>query len=152
MLESAVMGLLMSAVLNNHLTSPHIEQQLQCLTEAVYFEARSEPLEGQIAVANVILNRVQSKKYPNTICKVIRQKRRGICQFSYFCDGKPEKFTNKKAFVSAKRVALQVYLTHKIKDITDGSLWYHATYVKPIWRKSLVKVKQIGQHIFYKKS
>ena len=81
--------------------------QWTCLTEAIYFEARSETLRGQVAVAEVILNRVDSRKYPNTVCKVVNQgaSKKNACQFSYNCDGKTEKMTERGARERAGKIA-----------------------------------------------
>jgi hypothetical protein len=122
-----------------------------CLAEAIYFESRDEPERGQRAVAQVVLNRVKSGYYPSTICGVIYQNanHRNACQFSYACDGKPERITEIAAWRQAKKLAddaitARVYL----KDIGDAT-HYHANYVWPDWRFEMKRIKQIGTHIFY---
>jgi len=130
---------------------------LSCLAEAVYFEARSESFVAHSAEANVILERVQSERYPDSSCDAVRQGRtwkgkpvRNKCHFSYWCDGKPETIANVNAYaeaVSAAELALQgVILLH-----TEGATHYHASYVTPYWaldeRFSLVG--QIDNHVFY---
>jgi hypothetical protein len=126
-------------------------EQWRCLTEALYFEARGESLTGQIAVAEVILNRVDSKRYPDTICGVISQgeHRRHACQFSYNCDGRPETIANKRLFEKLGRVAW-VMMNGKSRDLTDDALFYHTTAVRPYWSSKMVQTTQIGQHIFYR--
>jgi hypothetical protein len=126
--------------------------QFSCLAEAVYFEARSEPYRGQVAVAQVVLNRVKSGLYPNTICAVVyqNQNRRNACQFSFACDGIPEKVTEPDAWKTAKEVAEkvlrgEVYLT-EIANATH----YHAAYVRPDWARKMKKVSRIGLHLFYR--
>lgn len=132
-----------------------------CLLMAVYFEGRSEPIIGQYAIAEVIMNRVADTRWPDTVCGVVKQRRlvkkhddegelisqRWVCQFSFWCDGKPEVFHNRAAYKQALAVAVGV-----IDDSTDyvgGSLFYHADYVKPVWRHALTAHVMIGDHIFY---
>ena len=130
---------------------------LSCLSEAVYFEARSESFVAQLAVANVILERVSSEKYPDDICSVVHQSRkwkgkpiRNKCQFSYWCDGKPETIANVDAYqqsVNASELALQGVILAQ----TDGATHYHAAYVVPYWATddSFITLGQVGNHIFY---
>ena len=122
-----------------------------CLTEALYFEARGEDLDGQIAVAEVILNRVDSRKYPDTVCAVISQgaKRRNACQFSFKCDGQPETFREKAAYVAVGKVA-RIMLDGRDRVLTQGATHYHTTRVKPGWSRRLTKTAHIGSHIFYR--
>lgn len=124
--------------------------ELMCLALTVYFEARSEPLLGQIAVAQVALNRVASPQYPDTLCGVVTQGgvRRHACQFSYWCDGKSDEPKNRRAWRRAQVVATLVYdgvLDAGIGDATH----YHATYVSPVWTYQFVRVATIGHHEFY---
>lgn len=124
--------------------------QWQCLAEALYFEARSESLEGQRAVAEVILNRVDSRKFPNTVCEVITQgaHRRNACQFSYNCDGRPERITEPRAFERAKKIALDM-VGDRERTLTDGATHYHTSAVNPRWARKLTRTAKIGTHIFY---
>ena len=133
------------------LAKPTGGKQWACLSEAIYFEARGEPVEGQFAVAEVILNRVDSPKFPNSICKVVRQGtgRKHACQFSYNCDGKLEYIANGSAYDQAKRVA-RVSMDHKTRPLTKGATFYHATFVSPSWARSFQHVATIGVHKFYK--
>jgi hypothetical protein len=128
------------------------EKDFKCLTDAVYFEARGEPYRGQAAVAQVVLNRVKSPLYPNSICAVVyqNQSKRNACQFSFACDGIPEVVNEPDAWKTAKEVAGKVlrgeiYLT-EIANATH----YHATYVRPDWAREMKRVTQIGGHIFYR--
>ena len=123
----------------------------RCLTEAIYFEARGESTRGQFAVAEVILNRVDSRKYPNTVCGVVMQGtgKKYACQFSYTCDGKAEVVKNKKAFVKAARIA-KAMLDGRPRVLTNRATHYHTTAVSPRWSKKLQKTTQIGVHIFYR--
>jgi len=130
---------------------------LSCLAEAVYFEARSEPFIAQLAVANVVLARVESDRYPDSICDVVHQSKkwkgkpiRNKCQFSYWCDGKPETIANVDAYqesVSAAELALQ----GAILSQTGGATHYHAAYVTPYWSmdEEFMVLGQVGSHIFY---
>lgn len=122
-----------------------------CLAEALYFEARGENLTGQIAVAEVILNRVDSRKYPGTVCGVISQgaSRRNACQFSFKCDGRPEEFHEHKAYERVGKVA-KVMLDGRLRMLTDGATHYHSTSVTPGWSRKLTRTAQIGVHVFYR--
>ena len=128
------------------------EKELWCLATAIYFEARGESYRGQVAVAQVVLNRVKDHRYPNTICGVVyqNQHRRNSCQFSFACDGIPEVVNDQKSWAQAEDIAQrftagELYLT-EVADATH----YHATYVSPAWAPRMNKVTQIGLHVFYK--
>ncbi len=122
----------------------------QCLTEALYFEARSETLEGQFAVGEVILNRVDSQKFPNSVCGVVGQgaPRLNKCQFSYNCDGKAEYFSEALAYARSGKLA-KLLLDGRARVLTGGATYYHASSVSPSWARSFTKTAQIGKHIFY---
>ena len=125
-------------------------EDLECLAKNIYFEGRNQPWVGQVAIAQVTLNRVKSLTFPNTICEVVRQKKRQICQFSWYCDGKSDQPKNIKDYNKATEVAIQVY-SRTIPDVTEGSLWYHATYIRrPFWAYSMKEMVKINEHIFYK--
>ena len=142
------------------------------MAQNVYFEAKSEPLAGQYAVADVVLNRVQDTRYPNTICEVVREgpikeswktrqhadlapKERiyhpikNRCQFSWYCDGKSDEPKDSKTWIESIRIA-DIALNNNQNDITEGSLWYHATYITPYWADHLTEVITIEDHRFYK--
>jgi spore germination cell wall hydrolase CwlJ-like protein len=127
------------------------ETELECLALNNYFEARSEPTAGQLAVANVVLNRVKHAGFPNTICAVVKQgsqKRLYHCQFSWWCDGLSDKPLEQRAWKKS-RILARIILEKQYRDITSGALWYHADYVRPYWRTSMNKGPKIGRHIFY---
>lgn len=127
-------------------------KEQQCLAEAIYFEAVTEPLKGQAAVAQVVLNRVRNPTFPNTICGVVYQNEdwRNRCQFSFACDRIPDRVTNKAKFRTAKDIALAVTAGKiYLKEVGD-STHYHATYVRPNWGRTMRKVGRIGLHIFYR--
>ena len=116
-----------------------------CLAKAVYFEARGEPIEGQLAVAQVVLNRAASGRYPATLCGVITQK----AQFSFIHAGRFPK-PNRKSAAWKKAVAIAHIAKAGLASGLDRDvLWYHATYVSPQWGKRLTRETQIGLHIFY---
>lgn len=128
------------------------ERERWCLATAVYFEARGESYRGQAAVAQVVLNRVRHSVYPSTICGVVYQNAswRNRCQFSFACDGIPERVTERQAWATAEEIA---------DKVSDGALYipevgnathYHATYVYPHWAPRLVRMTKIGLHIFYR--
>lgn len=123
----------------------------KCLTEALYFEARGEDLWGQMAVAEVILNRADSARYPNSVCAVVAQGtgRRNACQFSYYCDGRAEAFTNQRAFERIGKLA-QMMIEGRARVLTGGAVFYHADTVNPGWAASMVRTAVIGDHIFYR--
>ena len=120
---------------------------ITCLAVAIYFEARGEPPAGQTAVAHVIMNRVESTRYPDDACAVVKQKH----QFSFYWDGKSDRPGNAHAYMQAVLVALAV-VDGDIPDPTFGAMWYHADYVKPDWRLGLVAGPKIGRHLFYRET
>ncbi|MDE2579000.1 MAG: cell wall hydrolase [Hyphomicrobiales bacterium] len=130
----------------------NLEDEKKCLAQAVYFEARSEPAEGQAAVAQVVLNRVSSGLYPRSICGVVFQNRHRYksCQFSFACEGKSLRVNEPESWAQATRIASEV-LEGKtwIADV-GSSTHYHANYVRPRWAKRLKKMDTIGHHIFYR--
>jgi len=129
-----------------------ISAALMCLALNVYHEARSEPLQGQAAVAHVVLNRVASGRWPDDVCSVVHQgyeKGRFRCQFTWYCDGKPDEPTEILAWAKSVLVANQV-LTGVVPDVTNGATHYHARYVNPYWSASLSKTVTYGSHLFYR--
>jgi spore germination cell wall hydrolase CwlJ-like protein len=124
----------------------------KCLANAIYFEARGEPVRGQIAVAQVVMNRVFSGYYPHDVCGVVYQDahRHLSCQFTFACDGIPDRIDELDAWVRAREIA---------RDTLDGKLWladvgkathYHASWVRPIWIREMQKLDRIGVHTFYR--
>ena len=130
---------------------PKSNKQMACLAEALYFEARGEPIKGQLAVGEVILNRVEDTRYPSSICKVINQGtgRRFACQFTYTCDGKLETVNERKPYEVALKIAKILMTTHD-RRLTRGSTHYHSNYVNPRWSKKFERVAKFGRHIFYR--
>ena len=126
-------------------------QQWQCLTEALYFEARGETLKGQVAVAEVILNRMNSNRFPNTVCGVVGQSNRNGCQFSYRCDGRPETMSDRQARAQVGKVA-RMMLDGAPRTLAGGATYYHASWVRPKWSRVFRRTASHGVHIFYRPS
>jgi len=135
-----------------HLDEKRRAKAIKCLTEAIYFEARGEPVRGQIAVAQVVMNRVFSGYYPNTVCGVVYQNanRHLACQFTFACDGLPEVVREPDAWERAKKIAA---------EMLDGELWlpevgkathYHAYWVHPSWVHEMTRMYKLGVHTFYR--
>jgi len=125
--------------------------EVTCLALNIYFEARSEPEAGKLAVGHVVMNRVASERFPSTVCDVVRQGgevRRHRCQFSWWCDGQSDTPRNRAEWRRSVELALEIFWGRS-EDPTGGALWYHADYVNPSWRASFVEGPKIGRHIFY---
>ena len=136
----------LQALVDKFATSAQLDEQTNCLANAVYFEARGESVEGQLAVARVVMNRAASGRYPSDWCSVIKQP----AQFSFVRHGEfPYADTSSYAWQKAEAVA-QLAVANVVPSVSNDVLWYHANYVAPTWRRSLVEVQQIGAHIFYR--
>lgn len=133
-------------------SSKELERAQHCLTEAIYFESRGEPEQGQRAVAQVVLNRVRSGVYPSTVCDVIYQNahRHNKCQFSYLCDGSSLRVKEPDAWRTAQRIAAEAINGKSYVKEVGASTHYHADWVHPTWRHELERTRKIGIHIFYK--
>ncbi|SFS14182.1 Cell Wall Hydrolase [Yoonia litorea] len=125
--------------------------QWQCLAEALYFEARGETVRGMFAVGEVILNRVDSDAYPDTLCGVINQGtgRKYACQFTYTCDGLPENINEPRAWERVGKVAA-ILLEGAPRALTGGATHYHTKAVSPSWAKRFPRTASIGSHYFYR--
>ena len=132
--------------------------QVQCMALNVYYEARGSNLADKAAVADVVLNRVNDSRYPDTVCEVVKQgmknadgsMKRNACQFSWYCDGKSDRPQDADRWVEAQSIAWNIVEENKFRGISEGSTHYHATYVNPRWAKTLQLVGRIGAHIFYR--
>lgn len=135
------------------LPKPKLSDQAACLAEALYFEARGESVKGQFAVAEVIMNRVDSKLFPNSICAVIHQGtgRKYACQFTYTCDGHPEIIREKAAYASVAKVA-DVMARGGARPLTAGATYYHTHSVSPKWSRKFARTASIGFHYFYRRN
>ena len=135
------------------------QQDLRCLIQNGYFEARSDGYASVMGVTNVVLNRTADPRYPNTICGVVYQGRqdsngnmlRNQCQFSWYCDGKSDRMTNQELRDKVQIVVHETLaLWYNNIDITEGATHYHANYVRPTWAKTLNYTTQIGTHKYYR--
>ena len=141
-----------------------LETAFICLALNTYHEAKNQSMIGQIATAQVVMNRVADDRYPNTVCEVVKQgphrpswenpekeypvKHR--CQFSWYCDGKSDVPKNEKAWKKAQDYAYLVLYNRINLDVTEGATHYHATYVRPSWAKTKTRTTRIEKHIFYR--
>lgn len=123
-------------------------REVECLARNIYFEARGESTAGKIAVATVTVNRLR-EGYAKTICGVVKQKRNGICQFSWVCQGKPQ-IVSKQDYEISQRIAENILISKKNYGTMQGATYFHADYVSPSWKESKEFVKKIGRHLFYK--
>jgi len=123
-----------------------------CLTEALYFEARGETVKGQFAVAEVILNRVDSQRFPNSVCGVVNQGtgRKFACQFTYTCDGRAERVTEPAAYEQVGKVA-RAAMAGAPRRLTAGATFYHTNAVSPRWARKFRRTTTIGVHRFYRR-
>ena len=160
-------------VVEGELYTESSHPELYCLAKNIYFEAKSEPIAGQYAVADVVLNRVKDNRFPKTICEVVYEgplreswqtKKqtdlddadriyhpiRDRCQFSWWCDGKSDNIKDGDAWRKAQEIAYRLVNDYKHRGLTEGATHYHATYVNPKWAPTLDLVGRIGTHIFYR--
>ena len=128
------------------------EQAAHCMSEAVYYEAAFEPLDGQRAIAQVIVNRVRDRNFPSSICEVVYQgwKRHTGCQFSFVCDGSLKRRPPTDEQLAEARIVAEQALTGYVVPEVGTATHYHTTYVDPYWAPTLVEITKIGEHIFYK--
>ena len=133
-----------SQIVQGNMTGAPLDEQGNCLATAVYFESRGEPIEGQLAVADVVINRASSGRYPPDWCGVVKQK----AQFSFVRNGQFPGIYDMAAWQTAVAVARTAIL-NLAREIPNDVMWYHADYVDPNWRHGLQQVEQIGAHIFY---
>ena len=153
LVASILLGILIPVRLS---ASGGVHEDVRCMAEAIYYEARNQSAVGQLAVAIVIRNRMNDRRWPATACKVVKDGRywnghpvRDKCQFSYWCDGKPERPTEKEAWRRALNLAHLVYF-HSIEiDALAHATHYHTAAVSPSWAKRLRPCATIGDHRFY---
>ena len=149
-----------------HGDSFEMTRDTYCMALNIYHESRSENLAGKFAVADVVMNRVNDRRYPNNICTVIYEAEmkpswrdpevlvpaRNRCQFSWYCDGKSDEPTETDAWNESILVAHQTIYEGRMLGLTEGATHYHTTYVEPYWASSLDLVGHIGSHIFYREN
>jgi len=129
---------------------PIEEREAECLALAMYFEARAEGREGIRAVGHVILNRRGDARFPASICGVVQQGGEGRgCQFSWYCDGRSDVPSHRRAWREAGALAYQL-LADRLTDTTGGALFYHATWIDVPWKRPREKTRVIGNHAFYR--
>ncbi len=140
------------------------ESEIVCLAENIYHESRGEGVSGMFAVGHVTMNRVKSSRFPDSVCGVTKQTKYvkswrtgelvpaiNRCQFSWYCDGKPEIVDKQSnAWKNSMSIAAAVFYRLEGDDITHGSMWYHAERVTPYWAHTMSKVMQVNKHIFYR--
>ena len=140
------------------------EPEINCLAENIYHESRGEGIKGMEAVGHVTMNRVESSRFPDSVCGVVKQAKlhpswktgelvpiRNACQFSWYCDGKPEVIDyDSVEWKNAKLVSAVTFYRLSGQDFTQGSMWYHADHVTPYWAHTMIKVNKVNNHIFYR--
>ena len=132
--------------------------QAHCLALNIYFEARGSSFADKVAVSDVVINRANDQRYPETICSVVYQAKtdssgfpiRHQCQFSWYCDGRSDTPREKEAWYEAQVIAYQMLYNDRFEGITEGATHYHSTGVDPYWADSFQYVGQIGDHKFYR--
>ena len=142
-----------------------LETAFMCLALNTYHEAKNQSMIGQVATAQVVMNRVADSRFPNTVCEVVKQGPtrpswedpnkeypiRNRCQFSWYCDGKSdEPRRDSKEWRKAQDYARIVLSGRIVLDVTEGATHYHATYVRPAWAKTKTRTTRIERHIFYR--
>lgn len=134
-------------------TTEHRADELHCLAQNIYYEARGSNLADKIAVTDVVMNRVIDRRYPDTICGVVQDgyiAGSRTCQFSWYCDGKSDVPLDMDRWYEAQSIAYSMFEYGQYRGITEGATHYHASYVDPFWADSLQMVGRIGAHIYYR--
>ena len=124
--------------------------ELFCLSLILYHEARGEPRVGQLAVAEVVLNRVMDNRYPNSVCEVMEQEHNGVCHFSFWCDGLSDNPENKELWEEINSTTKQLFYNYPGLNLTQGATHYHHIEIYPLWAENLTKIVRIENHIFYR--
>jgi spore germination cell wall hydrolase CwlJ-like protein len=127
-----------------------LDDAITCLARSIYWEANRKDNDEMEAIANVVMNRLGHKGFPNTICGVVKQgHEQGACQFSWWCDGRPDDAKEDEPYANAKEIARKA-LNRQLKDPTDGALYFHNRKVTPNWSSEYIKTAEVGEHLFYK--
>ena len=151
-------------IINENFWSLVNNSEAHCLALNIYHESRGDSLAGKFAVADVVLNRVENRRWPSTICEVVYQGKvkpswkdpertvpvRNMCQFSWWCDGKDDYPNNTEAWAESQYIAYQILKEERMRGISEGATHYHATYVDPVWNKSMTSIGRIGSHVFFR--
>lgn len=127
-----------------------MDDAITCLARTIYWEARGESAASEEAVASVVMNRLGHAGFPDTVCGVVKQGNElGACQFSWWCDGRPDQAIHGEPYAEAKEIARRA-LNGKLKDRTDGALYFHQQSVSPGWASSYLRTATVGKLVFYK--
>jgi spore germination cell wall hydrolase CwlJ-like protein len=127
-----------------------MDDAITCLARSIYWEANRTNIAEMEAIANVVMNRLGHKGFPNTICGVVKQgQERGSCQFSWWCDGRPDDAKEDEPYSHAKEISRKA-LNRQLKDSTDGAMYFHNRKVSPNWSNEYIKTVEVGVHVFYK--
>ena len=151
------MRLLLAIILLLLPTTTIAQEEVHCLAEAIYFEARNQSILGQVAVAVVIKNRMDDPRWPNTACGVVHDGHyqngtpvRHRCAFSYWCDGKSDQPLETEAWTTALNLAEHILITDLTIKGLESATHYHAARITPHWSRTMIRCRQIGEHVFYK--
>jgi spore germination cell wall hydrolase CwlJ-like protein len=125
-----------------------LDDAITCLARSIYWEANRKDNAEMEAIANVVMNRLAHKGFPNTICGVITRPM-GACQFSWWCDGRSDEAKEDEPYSHAKEIARKA-LNRQLKDPTDGALYFHNRKVTPNWSNEYIRTVEVGEHVFYK--
>lgn len=128
-------------------------EELECMALNIYYETRASSLIDAVSVSDVVLNRVESSRYPSTVCGVVHdgyRSDRKSCQFSWYCDGKSDVPQDDESWEKSRKHARDMYIHQTHRGITESATHYHATYVSPYWAPSMHRVARMGAHIFYR--
>ena len=130
-----------------------IAEEANCLAKNLYWESRNQTVNSMYAVAEVVMSRVKDSRWPDTVCGVIKQKRHGICQFSWYCDDQSDDpwlhIPQERVAWQLAKIVANVVLEHGPTNLTKGALWYHSNKVRPRWSYVYVPIRVIEDHIFY---
>lgn len=127
-----------------------LDDALTCLARSIYWEAKGGNAADMEAVANVVVNRLGHKGFPDTVCAVVKQgSEQHACQFSWWCDGRPDQVKEDEPYISAKEIARKA-LNQQLPDRTHGAMYFHDSSASPAWAKAYVKTTEIGKFSFYK--
>jgi spore germination cell wall hydrolase CwlJ-like protein len=132
------------------LPAPSGGEDWDCLRKAIYFEARGESIKGEFAVAEVVLNRVDSPLYPASVCGVVKARGQGACAFSWVCDGYSDKMRDAVSADRAGRIAWLMLQPGTARPLTAGATYFHTRHVRPGWSADVVQTAAIGSHLFYR--
>jgi len=127
-----------------------LDDAITCLARSIYWEANRKDFDEMEAIAHVVMNRLGHKGFPNTICGVVKQgHEQGACQFSWWCDGRPDEAREEEPYSHAKEIARKA-LNRQLKDRSGGALYFHHRKVTPYWSNEYIRTVEVGEHVFYK--